>query len=383
MFLNGKISDQLAFDFSLIEFDYFTCRLSMNYRRDEQNFISLQEKLDDYVNNCSEKENFPLQVKELGIILCEAFPPASRVQRRVYGGRVWQYPLSKTSRLEEDPVKWEDLPAFTKEFHWLLSSSSDDFFEWIKVQSQDLCEGNRVLTEVKIFKDWTFVVHVNSRKVAKETVGVFELGASKKAVLYLFHVLNRFRLCKGFSVVAKLTAKDARGNTVGTTEEWRSRDASTVALYLRSTQCHVLLQEYKRSSSQLCESCSKVKRNCSATAVVEGEKPAAKKRVSYMSEKELREKLSREQNRRKNAERRLDYLRKKVEEEMKTFQGEDHKDFLHIFHSVEKESLSEDMKVFWEAQEKALLQTSSKGYRWHPKLVAFIRLIKKLIDRKE
>ena len=48
----------------------------MNYQRDEQNFISLQEILDDYVNNCSEKENFPLQVKELGIILCEAFPLA-------------------------------------------------------------------------------------------------------------------------------------------------------------------------------------------------------------------------------------------------------------------------------------------------------------------
>ena len=68
---------------------------------------------------------------------------------------------------------------------------------------------------------------------------------------------------------------------------------------------------------------------------------------------------------------------------MKTFQGEDLKDFLHIFHSVEKESLSEDMKVFWEAQEKALLHTSCQGYRWHPKLVAFIFLIKKLLDRKE
>ena len=226
--------------------------------------------------------------------------------------------------------------------------------------------------EVKIFKGWTFVLHVNSRKVAKETVGVLELGASKKAVVYLFHVLNRFRLWKGFSVVAKLTAKDARGNTVGTTEEWCSHDDSTVALYLRSTQCHVLLQEYKRSSSQLCESCSKVKRNCSATSVVEGENPAAKKRVSYMSENELWEKLSREQNRRKNAERRLDYLRKKVEKEMKTFQGEDHKDFLHIFHSVGKESLSEDTKVFSEGQEKALLQTSSKGCRWHPKLPYFI-----------
>ena len=62
----------------------------------------------------------------------------------------------------------------------------------------------------------------------------------------VFNVLSRFRLCKRFPVVAKRTAKDARGNTVGTTEEWRSRDDTTVALYLRSTQCHVLLQEYTR-----------------------------------------------------------------------------------------------------------------------------------------
>ena len=60
---------------------------------------------------------------------------------------------------------------------------------------RDLCEGSRVLIEVKIFQDWTFVVHVN---------------------------------------------------TVGTTEEWRSRDDITVALYVRSTQCHVLLQDYTR-----------------------------------------------------------------------------------------------------------------------------------------
>ena len=46
----------------------------------------------------------------------------------------------------------------------------------------------------------------------------------------VFDVLSRFRLCKGFPVVAKRTAKDARGNTVGTTEEWRSRDDITVAL---------------------------------------------------------------------------------------------------------------------------------------------------------
>ena len=76
LFLNGKISAQLAFecepqitvfDFSLIELDYFTCRLSMNCRRDAQNFISVQEILNDYVNNSSEKEIFHCKSKNWGL----------------------------------------------------------------------------------------------------------------------------------------------------------------------------------------------------------------------------------------------------------------------------------------------------------------------------
>ena len=67
----------------------------------------------------------------------------------------------------------------------------------------------------------------------------------------VFDVLSRFCLCEGFPVVAKRTAKDARLNIVGTTEEWHSRDDITVALYVRSTQCHVLLQEYTRIRNNL------------------------------------------------------------------------------------------------------------------------------------
>ena len=96
----------------------------------------------------------------------------------------------------------------------------------VKVQSQEICEGNRVLKELKIFNDWTFAVHVNSPKVAEETVGIFELGASKKLVSYLFDVLSKYRLCKGFPVPSKRTAKDTTGMTVG----------GTVVLHLRSTQ---------------------------------------------------------------------------------------------------------------------------------------------------
>jgi len=75
------------------------------------------------VSDC-EKQNFDLNAKEMGMILSEVFPEETRVQRRENGNRMWKYRLSKKSQLDEDALKWEDLPHFTKEFGWLLSSST-------------------------------------------------------------------------------------------------------------------------------------------------------------------------------------------------------------------------------------------------------------------
>ena len=86
-----------------------------------------------------------------------------------------------------------------------------------------------------------------------------------------------------------------------------------------------------------------------------------------MSSEELHDKLRKEQVHRRNAERRNKYLLEKIENEMKVFDSEDHQDILTMFQRVDGEELSEDMKVLWEAQQKALSQTNSKGNRWHPK----------------
>lgn len=88
-----------------------------------------------------------------------------------------------------------------------------------------------------------------------------------------------------------------------------------------------------------------------------------------MSENELREKLNHERTRRINAERRQNYLRDKINQEMKNFDEEDHKDFSYMFQRINKRSVSEDMKIFWEEQEKTLHAKSPRGYRWHPKYV--------------
>ena len=108
----------------------------MNYRRDEQTFISVQEILDDYVNNSSEKENFFIASQRTGRV-------ESREELTVaeYGSTLFQKPQDWKKTVLNGPV-------------------------------------TRSMRRQPSFTDWTFVVHVNSRKVAKETVGVFELGAS-------------------------------------------------------------------------------------------------------------------------------------------------------------------------------------------------------------
>lgn len=340
-----------------------------NYERDDQSFTTISDILSEYNAKCPEKENFALQVCELGIILKEVFPGVNRVQRRVNGSRMWQYPLAKTTQTStsSDAINWHDLPSLVEGLGWQMTSSCGEFMEWVKIRTQEVCEGNRLLQEIKIFKDWSFTVFVNNRKLSKETLGNPEITSSRKMTKYLFDVVSKFKLCKGLQVSFKKTAKDLKGKVTATTEEWGSREDDNVELRLRSVDCRVLVNDYNRSSIILCDYCTAVKRNASLIPQIEGQENAAKKRESYMSEEELMEKLHREQTRRKNAERKLNYLRDKIENEMKAFEEEDHKDFVHMFQKIDKGSLSEDMQVFWEAQEKALTQKSVKGNRWHPK----------------
>lgn len=133
--------------------------------------------------------------------------------------------------------------------------------EWVKIRSQDVCEGNRLLQEIKIFRDWTFTVFVNNRQICKDTLGNPAIESSKKMLTYLFNVVANYNLCKGFQVPFKKTAKDLKGKTTAITEEWCSRDDGTVSLYLRSVECRVLVSNYKRSCNVLCDHCATVKRN--------------------------------------------------------------------------------------------------------------------------
>ena len=124
--------------------------------------MTLQNILQEYNNNCSEKENCDLNSK-------------------INGTRTWVYSLVK-NKWSDDSIQWENLPDFiTAEFGWLLGNQTIDHdqLEWLKMKSHDLCDGQRIIYQLSIFKNWTFTVKVNHREIAKETLGISTLLSSK------------------------------------------------------------------------------------------------------------------------------------------------------------------------------------------------------------
>lgn len=81
---------------------------------------------------------------------------------------------------------------------------------------------------------------------------------------------------------------------------------------------------------------------------------------------ELREKLNQEKKRRINCERR-EQRKQEIIDNMKTFTEEDSDDFRQMFANIDEEKLKPDLKMFWDAQKKAMEMKDLRGNRWHPK----------------
>jgi len=166
----------------------FYLRLLNNFKCDENAFTSNRDLMSKYEQ---EKENLPLEEFELGRIVKEVFPDVNRVQKRVNGKPTWHYNLaeipasselfcaSSSAPLSSDKIEWFNLPQEISPIGWQLTSSNDEFNEWIKVDTQDLCNGNRVLHEIKIFKNWNYIAHGNNKELCKETIGISDLRASR------------------------------------------------------------------------------------------------------------------------------------------------------------------------------------------------------------
>ena len=122
---------------------------------------------------------------------------ARHVARRVTEGRRPKGDRGTNCRVK----KWTREETCTRGHRSLWTASLGDGSEWDRKRKgnrpllfenqniscggsfkdlRDLCEGNRVLIEVKIFQDWTFVVHVDSLQYLKQVSLVQRLPSSRK-----------------------------------------------------------------------------------------------------------------------------------------------------------------------------------------------------------
>jgi len=140
----------------------FLCRLLHNYKISGDSFLPGKKIFDDYVNNCTEKENYLLQEIEVGRILKEVFPEIRRVQRRVKGVRTWTYTLSKIQTVERNENTCS-IPTTDS------SSQSDNYFRF------ELTTANRAIEitreEKHVFAENACFAHAQNNKITRMASG--------------------------------------------------------------------------------------------------------------------------------------------------------------------------------------------------------------------
>ena len=151
--------------------------------------------------------------------------------------------------------------------------------------------------------------------------------------------ISNLSICNSFAV--KPFANRV-GEIVGTTIGWES--CETKEMRHRPNTCALILNSHE----SMCKSCSSIKVNSFYKTLKHDDKEnistSSKKRESYMTPDEIKEKLSQEKKRRRIVDRRQ-YQCEKLLSEMKTMDENDCDDVREIFDGINMEELGEDMVI--------------------------------------
>ncbi len=179
---------------------------------------------------------------------------------------------------------------------WRLSQSTTNFVEWVSVSLEDKCNGQKIVRDIKIYKDFTFELNINSTKVTNLPV-VNSLLNKKYYLDNIFMFVSNLSICNGFAVKTRRNTTNRAGETIGTTIDWESCKAKEMRHI--SNSCALILNSHEI----MCKSCSTIKVNSFYKTLKHCDKenlPAStsiNKRESYMNTNEIKEKLFQEKKR--------------------------------------------------------------------------------------
>lgn len=352
------------------------CRILHNYFPVPGEVTSVDELLSAYRKTTPDKENC-LAHFELCRIIRKNFKKIDVKKTKTKEGRKKVYVnLASAERYNQpslrEQISWEALLAYEPKFDFHRGRETEEYLEFTNSSSSDRCNGQRVLREVRITKEFEVLAIVAGKSVTchdlpRRINNEFDLDN-------VMFIISASDVCRGFSVLSRRPSKNNKGETTGVCEEW-SNEACEYELRHRATKCEGLIS--LSAKSDMCTVCKTVCKNWGkylsspTTQTDDNNKDTQigkkRKRESLMTREELLEKLQEEKRLKRNALRRENYLREKVNVEMVEFDDEDNNDFVSMFKSVNKESVPEDLHLFWEEQRKALLAKGRTGHRWHPK----------------
>lgn len=115
-----------------------------------------------------------------------------------------------------------------------------------------------------------------------------------------------------------------------------------------------------------------------ARSTRENVKDPTRVNIRYMNSTNVQHVLDEEQSKRRNAERREKYAKRrlKAEKELKPIAEDDHRDLSKMFGDVEKDKETfadkPDIAFFWSVQKEMLEKNSRK---WHPRFVLFFNIL--------
>nr|XP_039264845.1 uncharacterized protein LOC120340607 [Styela clava] len=168
------------------------------------------------------------------------------------------------------PITWNSLQNFAAQrYGWLKSSStscsnrrnneidggrSAKFVEWFLFSGQWLVNGQRALREIKIYDDWTVVIHALGRRVYPNDLGgITDLEKTSSSLSKVFRVLAEAKMCMGFPAPC-ISDLYIHGILVSKFEVWSSREGPGEDIRQRAVNCQILYS----GTGTCCTKCSRI-----------------------------------------------------------------------------------------------------------------------------
>ena len=136
-----------------------------NYTYREGQSISVSEIQEDIYKFIEDASCLPV----LGRLVKYALPWVKKVKMTIevdaLKKQAYVYKNCGVSVCASDLTNWDDLKKYVppscsscKWTEWSVSQLTENFVEWVSVSIVDKCNGQKIIREVKVYKDFTFEI---------------------------------------------------------------------------------------------------------------------------------------------------------------------------------------------------------------------------------